>query len=662
MREKSRERGKGDLRGFGHGDFFSGFRSRGQDRVLRVVESRGRKITVSSSDRFADAAFKISVSTAGGEHYIFLDRMLLRWLGEVLQKALDRGWNLGRGLVKRSGSRSILVGSFTSKDVCFLRILEVCGNGRRFFVAIPPDEGKMGWGSCLQMFQSLGIRGAERIPASIEDGRSFAAVVNRGRGTSRDPGEPVRAAGGSTVVTVDEKEAENRAKRLKSWVVVNFILDDRGFVEWTEFRKWMARWWGIGVNEEAKLLGDDSWLVDCRTEETAEKVVSRGDWFFRGAKVEVRKWFPAAGRLDLLQSQGVRWILIFGIPVHVRSDSVFRDIGDACGGFVAGQDSGFSAVRLKVRAGSPVPDSLSIKMKELTFEIKVMVEPVIRVPVDKGKMVMVSTEPPLPPVRRGVTAPRSSSLGEVDARAGERVAQQAPGPRRKPIKEVSGEGKVIGAVGSGPIWESMEMAFSRVIAERPLGELGFGPQMKFLGLNDVGLESMDPCFFDRNQAFAPTISAEEGRRSGVSALRLEDEGVFQGEGILPARLFEGEDSDFASVSLVVEKESYGGRKEGESSLIKEHEDQGLEEDWEAITRKGQNLASLFGLSVEDSAEKAVKKVEETTLEVLRRRSSGVTKSKQDSELRRLKWNLSEAEPSDAARRPRYASIVPIDEP
>ncbi|CAN1181820.1 hypothetical protein LINPERHAP2_LOCUS35634, partial [Linum perenne] len=363
---------------------------RTKDRSLRTIKVRGREIQISSSGVFAGADFRISVSFLGSSHFIFLDIFLLKWLKGVLQRAMEDGWKLGKGLLMRSGSRVIRIGSFFLKDVWFLRIMEICGNGRRFFILIPMDEMKLGWGFLLKSVQSvLKVREDRQISAN---GSSYVEVLGRGLGVRE---EKVRADQGleviwppSCVLVPSEAEVEARSRRLSCWVMMNLVLGANGFIVWKEFRKWLDRWWGVSSEYEIKLLGDDSWLVECESEEMVSKIVEKGKWFFRGALIEVRRWFSEAGRLNLLEQQGLRWVLAFGIPVHLRDDKVFRLIGDKCGGFVDCQDTGFSAVCLKVRSVGVSPSMVNLMALDESFEVKILEEPSFVASGDKRVIVV----------------------------------------------------------------------------------------------------------------------------------------------------------------------------------------------------------------------------------------------------------------------------------
>ncbi|CAN1149239.1 hypothetical protein LINPERHAP2_LOCUS16912, partial [Linum perenne] len=116
-------------------------------------------LEISSSNRFANVSFWISVSLSGASQIIFLDEVLVRWMEDVIQAAMEVGWKFGKGLVNRSGSRALQVGTILWKAVNVLRILENCDVGERFFVAISADEAVGGWNVWLKSLQSVVIRG-----------------------------------------------------------------------------------------------------------------------------------------------------------------------------------------------------------------------------------------------------------------------------------------------------------------------------------------------------------------------------------------------------------------------------------------------------------------------------------------------------------------------
>ncbi|CAN1342896.1 hypothetical protein LINPERPRIM_LOCUS39609 [Linum perenne] len=643
MREKSRERGKGVGRVFGvesrspAARFRSGSSS---DLLLRAFKSRGSEISIFSSNRFASANFRIVVSCSNAEHFIFLDEFLLRWVHDVMQRLLDNGWKNFKSMSMRSGSRSLHLGSFVVRDVCFLKIVERCGNGKQFFILIPSDEGLIGWGSWLKSLQSVLFPGSRMGSNGMALSRSFAEVVGKkdeGISTGRkyNQSQVILSSKDDKVIVVDDVGVEARVRKLKCWILVCFDLGYNGFVAWGDFIKWLRRWWGVNEPWEKRRLGDDSWLIECESEESVNRIIQRGSWVFRGARLEVSKWFPEAGRSNLVRRQGARWILVFGVPVHLRSEVVFREIGKLCGGFLFCEETGFSAVRMKVKDEGVCPRSLFLESGKSKFMVTVMEEPACSSEVAKGKMPVI-VAPSVPTWGR-------MEKGESSWKREARVPLKFAGPKPN--------------LTSG----SDELEFIESLAARPLESLmgldPTGPRSLVLFNNEEGFRPglLDDKFYEQNrsnfnfgverggqlgeneasQFCVPSMSnILVGCNLGELEVLANCEGELAGDDNLGARetiVCEG-DSDF--------DESLGGSEEGE-----------------VLLSKGRELVALLDLHVNGSREEAVTRVEETTREVLRRRARSVPRSKKERELRRINWGLSEEELGirDSARKSRFSN-------
>ncbi|CAN1126066.1 hypothetical protein LINPERHAP2_LOCUS3212 [Linum perenne] len=693
MREKSRERRKGVSRGFESSRVDSlGFRSKAKVRSLRAIKIRGREIDISSTSFPVDADFRISVTFSDALHFIFLDVALLKWLKGVLQEAREKGWILGKGLLKRSGSRVIQVGEFLLRDERLLRIMEVCGNGKRFFVSIPMDEYKIGWGSWLKTIQSVLEERVERQVNLVRN--SFAEVVHRGVCDKEGAGSSVIPY----CVVPLESGFERKSVQLESWVVISFALGPNGYIAWGDFRRWMRRWWGVNLDGEVKRLGDDSWLVECESGVRAAEIVERGHWYFRGASVEVSRWFPDAGRTNLLELQGFKWVLIFGVPVHLRSEVVFRSIGDLCGGYVDSQDTEFSAVRVKVKREGETPTSLILVAKEKRFEIRILEEPSFPgvVGAEKQRESKESIFLPAPEVGR---LEEGDGNVQVAARFGEKEGVGSDGLYSKPkesmggargSQEVSvgpgvglkfGEANDIQEVSIGPgiglkygaelgCTLSPEAELIKAVLGRPLGrtfepttggfcqvDLEEGWACSFKGLmEDMLLSSFSPQPEVNKEAVQeldraglvidPIINVSQMPSCSFSLPIIEEDCRISEDGDLVESL--GDDSDCEEV----ERNVVLGIGAGECVV---EEVSCSNSDWDTISNMGQSLVNFFDFRLEGSKETALEEVERVTKEVLRRRGHSVPKSKRELELRRLDWNLAETTLAVSARSSRYVS-------
>ncbi|CAN1256033.1 hypothetical protein LINPERPRIM_LOCUS9177 [Linum perenne] len=115
------------------------------------------------------------------------------------------------------------------------------------------------------------------------------------------------------------------------------------------------------------------------------------------------RWTPEAGRTSFLKKQGVAWISACGVPLHLRSEDLFRSIGNACGGYLEHDESGrrLSSVRIKVKLSSDniIPDVVTVRYRDSDSLIIInrevsMVEAEWK--AKKGKSVMVSESPSVP--------------------------------------------------------------------------------------------------------------------------------------------------------------------------------------------------------------------------------------------------------------------------
>ncbi|CAN1154259.1 hypothetical protein LINPERHAP2_LOCUS19904 [Linum perenne] len=543
----------------------------------------GRKSMPPTPPTVLSSDFRVAVSYSGKEHFIYLDEALLRWLRDVLQGFMEKGWKDVKRVYSRSGSRSIHLDSFMLREVTFLRILEKCGNGKQFFILLPVDEGQLGCCSWLKSVKSvlLSEKGkGSRCPGFV---RSFAEVVGKGAGLASLTKENHHISknlngGETTILEVGGDAVEARVRRLKKWVIVCFNLGVKGFVAWGEFQKWLGRWWGVHEAWEKRRLGDDSWLIECESEEAVDRIVERGSWVFRGAPMEVSKWFPEAGRLSSLRIQGTRWVLIFSIPVHLRSDELFREIG---------------------------------KDGRSRFTISVVVEPSCLSEAATGK------KPATPSSSSSSSLPVEVrwEVGEPSGKKTIRVPKGVGGP--KPVSSCG----------------LAELEFIKCMVSKPLvAESSWAPNgllcldlingEEALGFGALGKVSSGPFILEGSGVGHRT----ECSKDFVSSPLLISRGTSSATGEL---IQEG------VVEPVLENDVDDDEVEGEKEAKTGGESVGFNEEGEVLVAKGLELAALFDLQCNGSREEAATRVVEITHEVLRRRSKSLPRSKKDLELRRI---------------------------
>ncbi|CAN0880445.1 hypothetical protein LINGRAHAP2_LOCUS13651 [Linum grandiflorum] len=145
--------------------------------------------------------------------------------------------------------------------------------------------------------------------------------------------------------------------------------------EWSQFGVWAQRWWGVQVGEREP-LSDDLWCLKLPTKKDVERIMRLGRWQFKDRLIKADCWCPYAGCSDVVARSGVMWLKFDGIPLHFRSLSLFRQLGDTCGHFIAFNAEGCSlnSVRVKIKQSGVIPTCIPVTFLDQCFLVQVSVE------------------------------------------------------------------------------------------------------------------------------------------------------------------------------------------------------------------------------------------------------------------------------------------------
>ncbi|CAN1189944.1 hypothetical protein LINPERHAP2_LOCUS40196 [Linum perenne] len=309
-----------------------------------VFRSRGCVCSIASAADFAKSHYKIAVERGGRTHFILLDERQLVWLGDVLQVATSAEWKIPARCVDHSLRRTVVVSTFWRGGVRFLNIVERCRDRKCFFIDIPAEEHSTGWKSLLGLLRSFsGLKG--RSGALSKGGRieglSFAEVVSPG--CLNRKGECVIVRGRVPAVVVSDMGVEERLRFLRTCLVIRNEKLDSSLPDWSGFRVWASKSWGVDKGIPILAMGDDLWLMCC----SQEAVV--------------------------LRARGVSRFAVSGIPLHLRSDEVLRKIASLLGERAVVEDIGSSLneVRVRVRSSDKIPEGFWMRFGEMVFWLKV---------------------------------------------------------------------------------------------------------------------------------------------------------------------------------------------------------------------------------------------------------------------------------------------------
>ncbi|CAN1216618.1 hypothetical protein LINPERPRIM_LOCUS688 [Linum perenne] len=326
--------------------------------------------------------------------------MHLDWVIGVLEVAKRSNWSIPRGCVCVSTRRKIVMASFRVKGELILRISEVCPGGKVFFVDIPKESEARGWMAFFNLVCGLDGDTRKRILVSPE--RSFLDVVKR-KGLPDGGKCVVVRQDGMVSIEVQDEGVKDRLSYLEKGVVLRFVGD--GKINWAEFRRWAARYWGIPSASDIYPLGDELWFLECSTPSEANRILLLNRRKFGNFDLLMDSWITIAGRSKVAWDANEVWVTVRGVPLHLRSTALARCVGEVCGEFLdSSMGCDLSSIRVKVRMSGGLPEVIPVSLGGVVFPVSVTPEvsfPLIcpgpreyREAIRKGKEVVMELQPP----------------------------------------------------------------------------------------------------------------------------------------------------------------------------------------------------------------------------------------------------------------------------
>ncbi|CAN1171403.1 hypothetical protein LINPERPRIM_LOCUS7951 [Linum perenne] len=156
----------------------------------------------------------------------------------------------------------------------------------------------------------------------------------------------------------------------------------------------MRRNWGVHDSAQISGLGDDLWLLNCHSTAAVDRILALNRIWYGASKIFLDRWTPSAGRTEVI-GQHMMWIQARGIPLHLRSEDLFRQIGDRCGGYIDHDSLNclLNSIRIKVRTTPACPDQIALLFQDHSFLIQIskeapfLLDSTCPVLVDKGKAI-----------------------------------------------------------------------------------------------------------------------------------------------------------------------------------------------------------------------------------------------------------------------------------
>ncbi|CAI0400845.1 unnamed protein product [Linum tenue] len=144
----------------------------------------------------------------------------------------------------------------------------------------------------------------------------------------------------------------------------------------SDFNRWARRVWAIDDNFGIEELEDGCWLLICPSVAEALRIRKLQHSQFRSFRFKISMWNPNIGR-DAGHPGKETWLLVFGIPLHLKSMNLFKSIGDFCGKFIDIDWSSWcsSVIRIRTQILGPIPSEVPVCYEDKVYPVRIEVPP-----------------------------------------------------------------------------------------------------------------------------------------------------------------------------------------------------------------------------------------------------------------------------------------------
>ncbi|CAL1358640.1 unnamed protein product [Linum trigynum] len=140
---------------------------------------------------------------------------------------MDNNWSFPKLCVKKSGRRYVHAGMYSRHGEKFLKISELCPNGKVFFVCIPAGSTLMAWSTFIKTLRSFITGNKTTTSANDLPPQSYAEAVS-GKGFSMNGVCSIAMDGNQAYVKVESDGVEDRLKFLERCVLIRLVGADNG--------------------------------------------------------------------------------------------------------------------------------------------------------------------------------------------------------------------------------------------------------------------------------------------------------------------------------------------------------------------------------------------------------------------------------------------------
>ncbi|CAN0904415.1 hypothetical protein LINGRAHAP2_LOCUS23081 [Linum grandiflorum] len=122
-------------------------------------------------------------------------------------------------------------------------------------------------------------------------------------------------------------------------------------------------------------------MLCCESKAEVQRIKALGRCRFGSIGIQLDQWIKGAGRSSVAFVDEVVWIQIRGIPLHLRSPDLFKQLGNRCGQFLDFEEmASLSMVRIKIKMVGAIPEIIPLFFEQDIFPVIVSPEEVIPFP------------------------------------------------------------------------------------------------------------------------------------------------------------------------------------------------------------------------------------------------------------------------------------------
>ncbi|KAF3623463.1 hypothetical protein FXO37_31857 [Capsicum annuum] len=142
---------------------------------------------------------------------------------------------------------------------------------------------------------------------------------------------------------------------------------------------WVSSTWKRVHEVNIYRMGKNQFLFEFPSKTTAEYIL-RGNWSWKLHRLRLQWWSPTVESTPCSAAIEQVWIRLVGLPLHLGSPNVFKEVGDYCRGWIRTEEETQLRNHLKwgrilVRGNADtIPKTINIEHKGINFSIQIWCE------------------------------------------------------------------------------------------------------------------------------------------------------------------------------------------------------------------------------------------------------------------------------------------------